>query len=257
MKQLRPTFLLIRTAPITEFRARNPQIIALGERLLWLEWQLCSLVAHLDTNFSPIVITCMQQLHEYHRESLLLCMRKHANMALALTRMSCELARDVSRMAQDPEAEKLWLAREEEERQYKKLFRFDQFKSPMGQKLFGLYKLSSRHGVHGHMSFTDDTPIKRLVIGSKEFLGLAPDRKFVMSCFNLSLSAIEAFMYVFLTEHDQPFRNASDLEIRTGASQIVRELRSIQLPAALSQCKADAFHDDIVDFAALLEGGLA
>jgi hypothetical protein len=27
--------------------------------------------------------------------------------------------------------------------------------------------------------------------------------------------------------------------------------------AALSQCKADAFHDDIVDFAALLEGGLA
>jgi hypothetical protein len=96
MKQIRPTFLLIRTAAISEFRARNLQLITLGEQLLWLEWQLCSLVAHLDNNFSPIVVTCMQQLHDYHRESLLLCMRQRGNIALALTRMACELARGYS-----------------------------------------------------------------------------------------------------------------------------------------------------------------
>lgn len=142
------TIIQFDTEPMRKFRARNSHLVALGEDLLWLEWQLCSLVAHLDSVFTPIMRMGMQQLHAYHREACLLCMRGQATIALALVRMACELSRDLILISRDPKAEQLWLDREEQDNQYRKHFQFDKLTSPLGSALKDLYKFGCRFGVH-------------------------------------------------------------------------------------------------------------
>jgi hypothetical protein len=235
MKQNRPSFLVLNTEPIHQFREGNSKLTALGEDLLWLEWQLCSLVAHLGHAFTPITAMCMQQLHDYHREASLLCMRDRANVALALVRMACELSRDLVLMSRDPTAEQLWLDREDLGKQYRKHFRFDRLTSPVGSALRDLYKIGCRFGVrcrfgvHGHVHYTDE-PTERVSNAGKEFLLLPANHSVTLSCYSLNLAAMQTFMYAFLEQHSDPFRTAADIEIRAGASQIVHHLGKIEIP---------------------------
>ena len=179
----------------------------------------------------------MQQLHDYHREACLLCMRDRANIALALVRMACELSRDLILMSRNANAEQVWLGREEKQRdQYTKQFRFDKLTSPLGSELWNLYKIGCRFGVHGHMHFTEE-PADRVTIAEKEFLLLPPDRNFSISCYSLTLAAIQAFMYAFLEQHGDPFRTAVDVGIRENVAQIVHHLCNIEIPFQLDSPK--------------------
>jgi hypothetical protein len=232
MKQHRPTFQVLCTELMRKFRKRNSHLVALGEDLLWIEWQLCSLVAHLDSVFTPVTTMAMQQLHAYHREACLLCIRDQANVGLALVRMACELSRDLLLMARDPQAEKLWLGREEQGNQYRKLFRFDELTPSLGAALKDLYKIGCRFGVHGHMHFSD-APADRVTILGREFLLVPSDRNIALSSYSLNLAAIQLFTFAFLDQHGDPFRTASDTRIRDTAAQIVRHLGRIEIPFIL------------------------
>jgi hypothetical protein len=97
----RPQFLDIDVEAIKSFRSSHPYAASQTQELLWLEWVLFSLVCHSSASFTSLTAYSVNQVHEYHREASLLCMRGRPNIGLALTRMACELSRDVLRFARD------------------------------------------------------------------------------------------------------------------------------------------------------------
>jgi hypothetical protein len=168
METDRPAFLTVDPTSISDFRHHAPDLAQSAEDLLLLEWQLVSLVAHMNDKFGATVNACIQQLHRYHIESCLLSMRNQSNIAMALTRMACELSRDILRMSEDHAAEKLWRdARHagSNDTSYKKIFKFRRTQASEEQ-LYNLYKLTSDYGVHGHILFTEESESYRQVKNS-------------------------------------------------------------------------------------------
>ena len=154
MEPGQPQFLEIDVTPLEAFRNSHPEVASQTQELLRLEWVLFSLISHGSECFTAFTPYCVQQIHEYHREAALLCMRGPANTGLALTRMACELSRDVLRLARDKQAEASWSSRRIDFKKYKDLFKFHK-DSPAEKMLFDVYKMSSDFGVHGHILFTE------------------------------------------------------------------------------------------------------
>lgn len=217
---MRPTFLVGSTEHIRSYRKSNPHTVRTGEDLLWLEWQLVSEIACSENKYLANILVHAQELHNYHHEACLSSMRMKPNIGLALTRMACELSRDVIIMAGDLASQELWWNREDRNSAYKKIFRFDRINSPIGSTMHDLYKIGSQFGVHGHINPLDmkSFPIKHnnRVIQSKINPG------FIDSCIDLSLVAIQSYIISFV-EHNAQFMAVS---VKEGSQRRFRQLAS-------------------------------
>lgn len=94
-----------------------------------------------------------QILFNYQQQSLLLIVGGNTDAGLALLRLATELARDIAFIGNDPKRLELWLNRRDRknQREYRKLFRFDETDS-FGAFARQAYDLCSELGVHGHLS---------------------------------------------------------------------------------------------------------
>jgi hypothetical protein len=92
-----------------------------------------------------------QTAADYHKQSLVHMLSRELDAGFALLRMATELARDAFVIGKDESRLDLWMTREERAEEYRKAFKFDKTNSA-GKYAFDLYKLSSRYGVHGHMT---------------------------------------------------------------------------------------------------------
>jgi hypothetical protein len=202
-----------------------------GQRLvLLLEWQLVSLISHMDDKFSAMVCMCIQQLHRYHIESCLLSMRAHPNTAMALTRMACELSRDILRMSESHDAEMLWCAsrKSRNDKAYKKVFRF-KTDDPSENALYNLYDITSDWGVHGHILETVESG-RFVSITNREFVLMEADKESTVSSFALNLSGIQFFMLAFLAKHKQIFLDATNSDNRDFAKNIATNTARMKIP---------------------------
>ena len=92
-----------------------------------------------------------QTAADYHKQSVVHILSRELDAGFALVRMAIELARDAYVIGDDRSRCDLWLGREGRAKEYRKTFKFDK-SNPPGKSAFYLYKLSSRYGVHGHMT---------------------------------------------------------------------------------------------------------
>ncbi|MFB9985332.1 hypothetical protein ACFSQQ_09595 [Mesorhizobium kowhaii] len=237
---MRPTFLVLSTEPISEFRKQNKTLISAGEDLLWLEWQLISIVLLAGDVFAPTARLALQELHSYHREACLLAMRKSPNVGLAMTRMACELSRDLILLILDKDMDALWHNREADSKRYRQEFRFDRIEGVFADKFYELYKLSSRFGVHGHTNLLQ-TPN----LGSKSSLGdhltVQIDGNFVLSSYVLALRSIEMFLHSFL-HHLGLHLPVSNNALRRDLSIVVEQLNAIHVPADMPKARGKDLH---------------
>jgi hypothetical protein len=202
-------FLKVDAAPIENFCSAHPKIAVQTEKLLYFEWILVSLVTLSHASFSGFTPFCLHQIHDYHRESALLCMRGQANVGLSLTRMACELSRDVLRFARDNETEKIWLSRRDDNKTYKKIFKFN-MDIPEERMLFDIYELASAFGVHGHFFFMEREAFSKLSYRGEEFMLHHPDQDPMKIFLSLNLTAIICFVMAFLCEHGKAFVDSGD-----------------------------------------------
>lgn len=221
-----PQFLEIDVTPLETFHSSHPKITSQTQEFLWLEWVLFSLISHSTESFTAFTPYCVQQIHEYHREAALPCMRGPANIGLALPRMACELSRDVLRLARDKQVEASWSSRKTDFRKYKDLFKFRK-DSPAERMLFDVYKMSSSFGVHGHILFTE--PIRVVQHVGRDFVRLRPEEYFTLTCLSLNIVAIHAFIMAFLLEHGQVFLNAEDPVINEDARKLSRDVCAVSI----------------------------
>ena len=94
-----------------------------------------------------------QKTLHYQTQSLFLLLQSQLDAGFALLRLAAELSRDVIRIADDEKMLAIWLERENNPNQYKKLFKFRQ-NSPPEEAVHTVYKFASKFGVHGHQTDT-------------------------------------------------------------------------------------------------------
>jgi hypothetical protein len=219
----RPDFLTLDVTSMEIFRRSHPEITSSIQELLWLEWVLFSLVIHSNERFTSSTSICLREIHAYHHESVLFCMRGLANLALGLTRMACELSRDVLRFARDSEAEKIWWSRRTDKNKYKTIFKFSA-DSPVEQALLNIYRISSEHGVHGHIFFCDMDSANTVSLKGEQYIKLLPDEGQIMNALFLNLRALQYFIIAFLGAHGRVFFDSEDIALVKGAKQLRRSI---------------------------------
>ena len=203
-------------------------LVSLAERLLILERELVNIMLLEKLAFSYLPIVGVQQLHDYHREAVLLCLRHHSNIGLALTRMACELGRDVILFATDDGLQRIWLQREDaQRREYRERFRFDAI-AGRGSALYDLYKLSSQFGVHGHWKQTE-TVGKTFQVSGMSFIELKPDKRASVESLRIAACSVQLFVLDFLTHNRRFLLDGCDAEGRERLSRLVSGVLSIDV----------------------------
>lgn len=201
--------------------------MAAAEDLLWYAWQISSMIGHLDDLFTVGAIVGVQELHEYHRQSCLLTVQGAPNIGMALTRMGCELSRDILTMARDKELERLWWqSRSKKTKRFRKAFRFGETGAEGG--LHKLYNIASSFGVHGHIlpvveqgSFTS--------LAGKEFTRLGADPSWIEQSFGMNLSGLQLFLLAFLVRHGEVFASCEDEDVRADAKSMAQAIPTINI----------------------------
>jgi hypothetical protein len=216
-------FLSLDTKSVDDFRICQVSRAERLQELLSAEWALASLVAYSEKTFMISAVTAIQQLHDYHRESALLCIRKRPNVALALTRMACELARDTLIIAQNKETESIWINRETEKENYRRMFRFNESSGPE-KALRNLYKITSQFGVHGHQSISLPTG-EIIKLADKEFFRSSIDQSWLLNCLDINSMSIELFVLAFLERHGRPLFESSDSRVSSDARKILAAMK--------------------------------
>ncbi len=87
----------------------------------------------------------------YYKQALEHILARELDAGFALLRMATELARDAYAIGKDESRLDLWMHREERAEEYRRAFKFDK-SNPAGEIAFRIYKITSRYGVHGHMT---------------------------------------------------------------------------------------------------------
>jgi len=122
-------------------------------------------IEHGSKNLAKTFRGLMWQIaSDYLKQSLIHILGKELDAGYALLRMACELARDAYVIGANENNIDLWLSREDHPQKYRKEFKFDR-SSVVGSYAFDLYKISSKFGVHGHLTsfmeagVSDKTPL--------------------------------------------------------------------------------------------------
>lgn len=228
MEADQPKFLDIDVKSLEKFKSANAGLAAQAQELLWLEWMLVSLINHHIEAFTAFTSFCMQQVHEYHREAALLCMRGRANTGLALTRMACELSRDILRFARSDDLANRWKSLKAGSPEYRRFFKFKE-DSPAEKGLFDIYKIASAYGIHGHIWFPDRDPVANVMVGERDHVMLRSSPTFIVDCMLFNLGSIQLSILAFLDEHCQVFIKSTNPDLITYAKQLVKDILAVKL----------------------------
>jgi len=142
----------------------------------------------IDIDFLLLI----QKQHDYFESSLILMLHGQLDEALALLRMATELSRDLLVLSKKPELKELWKSRESEYFKYKKKFKFDQHYAA-NSFAQSIYKLTSKFGVHGHMtSFANSNPINEFQSSNGDFVEMGVTNKGIANCLTIWLMSLFA-----------------------------------------------------------------
>ena len=103
---------------------------------------------HLVNTFIGLM---WQQATTYRLNSLISIIERNLDIGFALLRMAIELSRDANVIGKNHTLFDLWKERETNYNDYRKKFKFNRSK-PVGKVALNLYKLTSKLGIHGHMT---------------------------------------------------------------------------------------------------------
>lgn len=195
-----------------------------SENLLGLIWSLHNIIVLNSDRFSMSTPIAVSGVHSYLRHAALMSFQREPNIGLALTRMACELARDVIIFSNDRKLEHLWFSRSSGSRKgYQQKFRFCEIGS-VGKALYTYYKKTSEFGVHGHYFFSSSIGAIENVSG-ENFIRMGVSNDFIKSALTTTIHVGHLFLIGFLTENGEIFkeiRNSGPLEAVDSLIYLVR-----------------------------------
>ena len=147
-------FLDKRQGEIKAFLIENPELAHIADSMIFVARLLSteSTLKNTQSNASKVQLGMMwQTAADYYEQSLEHILARELDAGIALLRMAVELARDAAVIGKNMELINLWKNREKEATMYRKKFKFNREDS-VGDIAFGLYKISSQLGIHGHMT---------------------------------------------------------------------------------------------------------